>query len=1330
MKKTLIDEMLDMEEFHAKHIAVVDSKSGRLLLGKKAYQMAYPASTTKIATCIYAIEQGELDQEVVMPRTTQTGSIAGISTGELVCMRDLLYGLMLISGNDIAEALAIHICGTIEKFMNELNKFINRIGLKNTVFINPHGIHDSSHYTTAYDMALLTRYALKNSIFREIVSTSVYKCKSSRREYIFENTNALIHQKKNYNDRRYPFCIGVKTGQTSMGGYCLVSAALKNRKEIIVVQLTSLDDYGTDLGWSYRFTEAIELFEWTFVHYKELISKSFWDSFLIHRKNTLLSKNNKTLATNFNLYEKEAPHYSEIKRNEKEYKSRFYIKRNGSIRHNISRQPITDIQTTAHIMCVGDLLCEGGMYNAGNYDGHYNFHSCFRYVKDLFKEVDWVIGNLETMICTEAPYTGERYKINNKYHCNAPTEFLEALHYAGFDTFALSNNHNCDCGVKGIFETLDHLDRFGFSHTGLFYPESKKRVLLAEINGIHIALLSYSTWFNRNETRFTKKGQDEILNIFSEDKLVNDIRMARREGAEYIIVYMHWGIDAEYRHTESASQRELAQKVAEAGVDYIIGSHTHAVQRYDILITKDKRKVPVIYSIGNFATSEQATISRDTIILSLKLGKREGKVQLLDDYYIPCHIFTYYKGESYPIIPAISELCKEAVNEPILQKAHTTLLKVTGKLLRCFGQNNKSQLTLSFIYRALSLNIPKDFKDHEFTSINFAMDTRNNGVAVILPISSDPQIYQSKIDSKKLADVAIQKGAALLLAQEQIGEYPCLIVPNAFEAYNKICADIRSQYSPRTIGITGSIGKTTTTEMIFSIVSSKWNTHRSTGSANNVRYASNVVQQLEPKHEAYVQEIMEGPPYGAASTISKIVQPQISVVTVVGTSHFEAFGTQQRIAESCVGIQDGMPDDGIMILNADDSMQGQIKTRIPSVTYGVENTLADFYATDIKITKAGMTFKVIYDTGKADLQINCYGKHNVSNAVAAFAVGYHLGMTDDEIKKGISQYRTSGIRQNLYPVGGYTLFLDCYNSAPESIETAFKTFADIPLIKGGKRIAVVGDMLELGTDTVELHQKSGKFISSTNTDLLIGYGKDSSYLIDEVKGHLPVLHTTNPNDLLEILKNNITENDIVLFKGSHGMQLELIVDRWLGTWLHEEFERYDFISRNYAEGEMEATLYTDHAVINKWKGGGTSFSVPDTVNSLPLTGIGQSAFSHKELKEIQFSDQIRNVRYCAFYKCDNLTVVDLPKSLQILDRSAFSTCANLREVYMQHGVIEIGYRAFGNCRNLEKVIIPASVNRIGDEAFVNCKKLSICGTPGSYAEEYANKHQISFLALR
>lgn len=129
-EKTLIDEMLDMEEFHAKHIAVVDSKSGRLLLGKKAYQMAYPASTTKIATCIYAIEQGELDQEVVMPRTTQTGSIAGISTGELVCMRDLLYGLMLISGNDIAEALAIHICGTIEKFMNELNKFINRIGLK------------------------------------------------------------------------------------------------------------------------------------------------------------------------------------------------------------------------------------------------------------------------------------------------------------------------------------------------------------------------------------------------------------------------------------------------------------------------------------------------------------------------------------------------------------------------------------------------------------------------------------------------------------------------------------------------------------------------------------------------------------------------------------------------------------------------------------------------------------------------------------------------------------------------------------------------------------------------------------------------------------------------------------------------------------------------------------------------------------------------------------------------------------------------------------------------------------------------------------------------
>ena len=698
----------------------------------------------------------------------------------------------------------------------------------------------------------------------------------------------------------------------------------------------------------------------------------------------------------------------------------------------------------AQIIFTGDLLCEAGMYKAGNYDGYYSFYSCFRYVKNIFSKADWVIGNLETMICQDAPYTGEIHKIEGKYHNNAPLEFLRALKYAGYDTFVCSNNHNCDCGVKGIEETLYYLEQEGFSHTGLYAPAESKavkqndRLLIACVNGIKIGLLSYSTWFNRNEDRFTSRGKDELLNIYTKERVQKDINTIKKSGAEFIIIYMHWGIDAEYSYRESLKQRMLAAEVAEAGADYIIGSHTHSVQKYEILTTSAGKKVPVAFSMGNFATSERASISRDTIILSLTLKKCGTSICIDDEYYIPCHIFDYYKGDFFPIIPAISEL-NGGENHLLLTKAYTSLLRATGSCLRCFGHKGNHDLSLHFVCRCLGMNIPLE-KDIHYTTINFAEDARKNGIAVICPITSDPGSSKRSYNNEYLADLAISKGAALLLSHQQIKDYPCLIVPDVFEAYTSICANIRKIYSPRTVGITGSIGKTTTTEMIFAVINSKWNTLRSTGSANSVRYASYVVQQLNNKYEAYVQEIMEGPPAGAAATISKIVQPELTVVTVVGTSHLECFGTQEKIAESCLGIQEGMPENGTIFLNADDPQQQVMSSNINIKTYGIENITADFLAKDIKTTENGMSFTACYGGKNINLEIHCFGKHNIMNALAAFAVGHSMGMSDEEIRQGLLGYRTSGIRQNLITVGKYHLFLDCYNAAPESIKTAFETF--------------------------------------------------------------------------------------------------------------------------------------------------------------------------------------------------------------------------------------------------------------------------------------------------
>ena len=167
-----------------------------------------------------------------------------------------------------------------------------------------------------------------------------------------------------------------------------------------------------------------------------------------------------------------------------------------------------------------------------------------------------------------------------------------------------------------------------------------------------------------------------------------------------------------------------------------------------------------------------------------------------------------------------------------------------------------------------------------------------------------------------------------------------MVVDDTFQAYARIVRACRACYTPKTISITGSIGKTTATELIYTVVNSKFNTHRNTGSANNFRYCGSVVQDLKQEHQVYVQELMEGPPYGAAASIAQLVRPDIAVMTLVGTSHMEIFGSQQRIWESCLGVQEGMPADGVLILNGDDPFQrnAEIKDR-KALYYGIHALL-------------------------------------------------------------------------------------------------------------------------------------------------------------------------------------------------------------------------------------------------------------------------------------------------------------------------------------------------------------------------------------------------------
>ena len=214
---------------------LVDCFNGQILYEKEAYKRMYPASTTKILTAIIALENNKLSETVKVPREACLvgGSSIGLQEGELISLRDLVYALLLNSGNDAATAIAVHVGGSVSGFVDMMNQKAIELRAFSSNFKNPHGLSDEDHYTTAYDLYLIADYAMKNPLFREIVATETSEMQRTHPEAQVKlaNSNKLL--------RKYDEVIGIKTGYTDMAGQCLVSAAAKQERELIAVVLAS-----------------------------------------------------------------------------------------------------------------------------------------------------------------------------------------------------------------------------------------------------------------------------------------------------------------------------------------------------------------------------------------------------------------------------------------------------------------------------------------------------------------------------------------------------------------------------------------------------------------------------------------------------------------------------------------------------------------------------------------------------------------------------------------------------------------------------------------------------------------------------------------------------------------------------------------------------------------------------------------------------------------------------------------------------------------------------------------------------------------------------------
>lgn len=273
---TLAEKTDELEKnLSSEAVLLMETSTGKVVYENNGYEKKYPASTTKIMTAILAIEHCNLNEtatasEFAINSVPSGYSTANIQIGETLSVKDLLYALMLQSANESAVILAEHVSGSQEAFANLMNEKAKELGCKNTHFVNPNGIHNENHYTTAYDLALIAQYAMKNQTFRDIVKTTSFTLPattsypSESRTYANTN-NLIIYDARNRPDNYYyKYATGIKTGYTSAAKNCLVASAEKNGIEYISVVLGASITYESTGSVSHRYVDTISLFDYAF----------------------------------------------------------------------------------------------------------------------------------------------------------------------------------------------------------------------------------------------------------------------------------------------------------------------------------------------------------------------------------------------------------------------------------------------------------------------------------------------------------------------------------------------------------------------------------------------------------------------------------------------------------------------------------------------------------------------------------------------------------------------------------------------------------------------------------------------------------------------------------------------------------------------------------------------------------------------------------------------------------------------------------------------------------------------------------------------------------
>ena len=589
----------------------------------------------------------------------------------------------------------------------------------------------------------------------------------------------------------------------------------------------------------------------------------------------------------------------------------------------------------------------------------------------------------------------------------------------------------------------------------------------------------------------------------------------------------------------------------------------------------------------------------------------------------------------------------------------------------------------------------------------------------------------------------------VLLDDENGKPYPMIVLESENKVQDAFCAIgkyIKSIFPVPTIGITGSIGKTTLTRFFENIFAEKYSVF-SSGGNNNIpcSIVNPMLWRYGPECTFHVQECGAARP-GWVERTANLIYADAFCITNILPKHLDGYDTIEDILYDKTSFDRIEEKECFGVINIDDDRLRNHKFNNRIVTCGIKHTEADYVAKNIRQNGLFLELDIEYKENggiirTVPIKINIPGVHNANGAVMAFAMAKEWGLTDVEIQNGFLKYKSDPIRQNLREISGRLMYIDCFSVAEESIHSCLKMIDDLPIQSGKRKIAVLGGSARLGDKAFSANYSLGLTFPNYSVDeyIIVGVpepGTEEQYnmlghsyaLYQGIKhafrGESKVSFYSELEQVAEKLARETEPGDIILFKANHRLMLTAILDRAFGTSYAMQFPSVLHPVTRIQEDGFSAYYFIDNDSCNI--GNGTVIngflSVPNTIDNHPVARLGTNVFrNNTQIKEIDFGLSCTNIGAECFRGCTGITSLNIPRNILHIEAGAFADCSSLESVII-HGAEHIEAGSFRNCKKLKSVVLPETCYTMEEGIFDGCPDVTVTAPKNSLGALYAKEN--------